>query len=117
MQGTFSSGSHTITLTVTDGAGEHAAAQKTLDVSPTVSVSAVAAMANPLRLAVTGSGFLGGCHVAINGQEVPKTVFKDATLVVAKGAGLKALVPKGMTVQVSVVNPDGTASAPFPFTR
>jgi hypothetical protein len=36
----------------------------------------------------------------------------------AKGADLKTLLPKGVTVQVTVTNDnDGTTSQPFPFTR
>jgi hypothetical protein len=44
-------------------------------------------------------------------------VFKNAGLLVAKGSGLKAMVPKGVTVQVSVVTSDGRSSAPLPFSR
>ena len=115
--GTFSAGSHAIVLTVTDGAGAGAVSQKTLVVAPSVFVSAVVAMSNPFRLEVSGSGFQEGCNVVIDGKDVPKTAFKGPAMVVAKGTGLKAMVPKGMTVQVSVMNPSGTASAPFPFTR
>jgi hypothetical protein len=44
-------------------------------------------------------------------------VYKSATLVQASGgSALKALVPKGQTVQITVTNnDDGGVSAPFSF--
>ncbi len=100
-----------------DGAGDQISVQNTLAVSPAVLIAAVVALTNPLRLRVSGSGFQEGCGVMIDGKEVPKTAFKGPTMVVAKGAGLKAMVPKGMTVLVTVMNPNGAGSAPFPFAR
>ena len=46
------------------------------------------------------------------------TQYMSGILVKAKGAGLKAMVPKGVTVQVTVVNnDDGGVSVSFPYTR
>jgi len=81
------------------------------------SITGVAAEPNPFRLKVTGAGFRQGCRVEINGGPAPKTAYKNQGLAVAKGAGLKAMVPKGVTVQITVVSPDGTQSTEFPFTR
>lgn len=80
-------------------------------------VAAVLKASNPFRLKVSGSGFAVGCEVRIDGATAPETRFKSGSLVVARGSGLKALVPKGIAVQVTVANPDGSESAPFAFTR
>jgi hypothetical protein len=55
----------------------------------------------------------------VNNVAVPQTTFKNSTKVVAKkGHDLKDLVPKGQTVQITVVNnDDGGVSAPFSFTK
>ena len=55
--------------------------------------------------------------VAINGSAAMNAHFKRSTKVVAKDSGLKAMVPRGVSVMVTVTNPNGAASAPFPFTR
>ena len=58
-----------------------------------------------------------GALSEIDGTPVPRTIFKSQSQVMAKGSGLKAMVPKGVTVHVEVVSPDGTTSAPFSFLR
>jgi hypothetical protein len=82
-------------------------------------ISSVVALANPLRLKISGTRFASGCSVAIDGHPAPTTLFKTETALVAKGgAALAVLVPKGKTVQITVANPAGAGtSAPFPFTR
>ncbi len=81
-------------------------------------ISRVSKAASPFRLIVMGSNFQSGCIVHINGNPVPTTTFKSSTKVVAKkGAALKAYVPKGVAVQVTVVNPDGGVSAAYTYTR
>ncbi len=86
-------------------------------VPPVPLIAAVSAMANPFRLKVSGSGFQPGCSVRVAGGPAPKTAFKNQSLVIAKGSGLKAMVPKGVAVSIEVVKLDGTSSAPFSFTR
>ena len=72
----------------------------------------------PLKLKITGSNFHPGCTIKIDGQPVPDTQVKSATLIKAKGSGLKAMLPKGVTVQITVVNnDDGGISAAWPYTR
>lgn len=117
VQGSFPAGSHDILLAVRDGAGAETAVEDTLTVAPSVSIEAVAALANPFRLKVSGSGFQPGCRVEIGGAQAPHTVFKKGSLVIAKGSGLKAMVPKGVTLQIVVLNPDGGRSTPFAFSR
>ena len=114
----FPAGDHQVTLTVKDAAGGTAQESKTVTVVAAPRIASLAKLSNPLRLKITGSNFQAGCSVTINGAAVPQTDRKGDTLVYAKqGGALKAMLPKGVTVQVAVVNPDGTASAPVAFTR
>jgi hypothetical protein len=73
----------------------------------------------PLKLKITGSNFQQGCVIKINGQAVPLTQYKSNSLIKAKGgATLKAMLPKGVPVVVTVVNTDqGLTSEGFTFTR
>jgi len=80
-------------------------------------VTAVAAQSNPFRLKVTGSDFMNGCTATINDSPVPQVVFKTPTSLIFKGSGLKALVPKGATECVKVINPDGTPSDCYNYIR
>jgi hypothetical protein len=114
---TFPPGEQTVTLAVRDGADAEAAAEATLQVGRSVFVTAVRALSSPLRLKVSGSGFASGCSVKIGGAAAPRCVYKGPGTAVAKGAGLKAMVPKGVAVQITVENPDGRSSEPFAFTR
>jgi hypothetical protein len=89
------------------------------DVPPPV-ISGVVKVVNPppLKLKISGSNFHTACTIKIDGQAVPLTQFKSATLIKAKGSGLKTMLPKGVTVQITVVNnDDGGISASFPYTR
>ncbi len=71
--------------------------------------------ANPFRLLVDGTGFSEGCTLTVDGTAVATTLVRNTTRLVGKGAGLKALVPKGKTVQLVVVDGAGGLSEPFPF--
>lgn len=85
---------------------------------PLPTISAVNKLANPFRLKLTGANFQKGTQVLIGGAQVPQTTYKSATQLVAKkGAALKAMVPAGTTVDITVLNPDGGTSSPFPYTR
>jgi len=89
------------------------------DIPPPVISGAVKVTSPPpLKLKVTGSNFHSGCVIKINGVAVPETQFKSATLIKAKGSALKTMLPKGVTVLITVVNnDDGGISAAFPYTR
>ena len=82
-------------------------------------MSAVKAASGPFRLVLTGSNLHPSARILIGGKPVPMTVFKRDTSLVAKGgAALKAMVPKGKTVQITVENPDDYGlSEPFLFKR
>ena len=83
-----------------------------------IGIVAVQPAGSPFRLFVSGAGFLPGAGIYIDGVPVPITVYKGGTLLVAKGgAALKAMVPRGVWVTVSVLNPDGTSSTGYDFIR
>lgn len=112
-------GTYAVTLRASDGSGATATDSHLgiAAVSPPT-IAGVAKAANPFRLKVSGGNLHPRCFVSINGVPAPNTVWKSGALVVAKGASLSAMAPKGVTVQVTVTNlDDGGVSAPFPFTR
>lgn len=85
--------------------------------NPTVDGQVVVAY-NPFRLRIFGNYFQPGCKVFINSMPAPASLPKSRTLVVAKGnAALKAMLPKGLPVIISVVNPDGGVSLGSTFVR
>jgi hypothetical protein len=113
-------GNYTATATVTDSVSASASATVTVQVKvvPPV-ITKIKKMHYPFRLKIRGSNFHSDCTVMVNNVAVPQTTFKNSTKVVAKkGHDLKDLVPKGQTVQITVVNnDDGGVSAPFSFTK
>lgn len=83
-----------------------------------VGISAVTKAASPFRLFVHGAGFVPGAWVYIDGVRVPKVTFKGTGLLVAKGgSALKAMVPRGRPVCVTVMNPGGATSACYTYQR
>ena len=81
-------------------------------------ITAVTKVGSPFRLKVIGSNFVEGSEVLINGIAVPSTKYKSSYYLVAKkGAALKAMVPLGVTVTITVKNPDGSTSNEFNYTR
>jgi hypothetical protein len=82
-------------------------------------ITAVAKLSDPLRLKITGSNFSANSSVSINGQLVPEASWKDSAKIIAKGGGaLKAMLPKGVPVQITVTNNDTLiTSQPFLFAR
>lgn len=82
-------------------------------------IAGVTKATSPFRLKISGANFHTACVVKIGGVAVPATQYKGATLLVAKGgAALKAMVPKGVPVAITVTNTDdGGVSAPFGYTR
>lgn len=82
-------------------------------------ISSVTKKGYPFKLIIMGENFHPNCVVRIDGVNVPETVFKNANKIVAKGgSALKAMVPVGQTVQITVFNTDdGGISLPFSYTR
>ena len=111
-------GTFTYSVTVTDALKLSVTTQGSVvaTVPPPV-ISAVKKQAPPFRLVLTGSNLHDGCTVFVNGTSVPQSLWKNAGKVVAKGgSALKAMVPKGTTVQITVKNnDDGGLSAPYSF--
>lgn len=107
-------------VTVTDKQSKSAAA--TVNVYSGVpippSITSVTALTSPFRLKVAGSDFMNGCSATIEDAAVPQVIFKNPTTLTFKGgSSLKTLVPKGVSVCVKVINPDGTPSDCFMYTR
>lgn len=110
-------GSALLTARAVDTLGQSGASPEVAVTFANPSILLVRKAANPLRLIVEGTGFQSGAQVLLGGTPAPLTSFKSATKVVAKGSTLKTLLPKGQSVEVRVVNPDGGRSGPFFFTR
>ncbi len=113
-------GSYTVGLTVTDGAGHSASNTMAVNAASTIDPPAITSVSKagaPFRLKIYGTNFHEGCVVKINGEAVPQVKFKnEGNLVAKKGAALKAMVPKGTQVMITVVNTDdGGVSGAFPF--
>jgi hypothetical protein len=87
-------------------------------VTTSMSISSVSKMGSPFRLSLTGGGFLPGAWVYINGASVPGVAFKGpSNLKVKGGAALKAMLPKGQPVCITVVNPNGGTTPCYTYTR
>lgn len=81
-------------------------------------ISMIGKLADPFGLKVSGSNFYSGALVKINGQPIPQTAYKSSAKLLAKGgATLKAMLPKGTSVCVTVENPDGGFSECYAYTR
>ena len=82
-------------------------------------ISVVKKMTSPFRLKIRGLNFHLNCTVKVNGVAVPTTAWKSSILVVAKkGDALKALLPAGQIVQITLTNlDDGGVSNSYAFTR
>jgi PKD repeat protein len=104
-------GSVSVYAMVVDSLGRTATTSPiTISLSNPIVNSAQVATA-PLRIKVFGSGFVPGAVVLINGQSAPLSEFKSATMMVAKGdTQLKAMLPKGVPVNIQVLNPTGGIS-------
>lgn len=73
---------------------------------------------DPFRIKFFGTGFKPGAKLYFNDIEAPITKVLSPNIVVAKGGpALKALVPQGVPVIVTIVNKDGSCSAPVTFQR
>ena len=83
-----------------------------------VGIDSVLAMKGPFRLKVYGGSFQPGAWIYIDGVAVPRVIFKNQNLIVAKGgAYLKSMVPIGKEVCVQVINPGGETTPCYDFIR
>ncbi|MGC8762981.1 MAG: PKD domain-containing protein [Acidobacteriota bacterium] len=113
-------GAHTWVVTVTDAQGRTAAASDTVYAGIPIPprIDAVQVLTSPFRLKVTGADFASNASVFLDGTAAPSVTVKSSSkILLGGGQALKNLVPKGQTVLVTVVNPDGGTSDPYPFTR
>lgn len=73
---------------------------------------------NPFRVKFYGTGFKIGAKLYINGIQAPITKVLNSTTVIAKGGpALKALLPKGVPVLVTLENIDGGCTNAVTFQR
>jgi hypothetical protein len=82
-------------------------------------ITSVTKLSDPFRLDIKGGNFHSACTAYIGPSPVPQTTFKSNTQVIAKsGSELKAMLPEGVAVQITVRNEDdGGVSAPYTFSR
>jgi uncharacterized repeat protein (TIGR01451 family) len=116
----------TNTATVRTSALDTNTANDTASVTATVStpvtpptISGVERLTQPFRVRISGDNFQQGAQVFIGDDATPwpNVTYKSAMrLTLKRGAELKAKFPKGVPVQIRVVNPDG-GQAIATFTR
>jgi len=86
-------------------------------------ITGVTVLQNPFRLDVTGQNFFldPGAEVKIDGVSPPDSIRKNTReIIVKKGAALKAMVPKGQAVCITVESeyPGTSYKSPcYTFTR
>jgi carboxypeptidase T len=79
-------------------------------------ITSVKKLSSPFRLAVSGAGFAQGCRLFVDGVAAPGSSVKhEGRMVAGQGAALKALVPKGRSVQLQVRDGAGHPSPVYPF--
>lgn len=112
-------GTFTVILKVGDSAGHSATDSSILiHVANNPTITRVTKLTDPFRLKVEGTLFVTGAKVLINAVEAPQTTYKSsAKLLAGQGSALKAMLPSGTQVTITVKNLDGGTSAGFPFTR
>ena len=119
--GPLGNGTHTLNVFVRTslGAGTSLTLPFTVEAASAPSITGIKKLGNPYRLKILGTGFVSGSKVTINGTAAPHTRYKakKRALIAGSGKALKRMLPKKTGVCVRVVNPDGTASACFTFTR
>jgi|WetSurMetagenome_2_1015567.scaffolds.fasta_scaffold11401_1 hypothetical protein len=83
-----------------------------------LSIASVNKMSSPFRLGLSGGGFLPGAQIYIDGVRTPGVSYKSPSQMVAKGGdALKAMLPKGQPVCITVVNPNGGTTPCYSYTR
>jgi len=85
-------------------------------------ITAVTQLCTPLRLKLVGWNFQPDSVALINGVEAPEMNYKGMdlrgrTTLVLSGNGLRAMLPKGQPVCITIQNSTGDQSDCFTFTR
>lgn len=120
--GSFGNGPHMLNVflrTSPSGVTASKAVPFSVETATAPAITSVKALKNPYRLKVTGTGFVSGSKVTINGTAAPHSRYKakKGAMIAGSGTAMTHLLPKKTSVCVRVSNPDGTASACFSFTR
>ncbi len=110
------------TVTVTDGQNNTATASGSITaINPVVppTIISIKKMTSPFRLVVLGGNFHSVVTASIGATPWTNVVVKSGSKVVIKGGkSLKALLPKGTPVAITLTNTDdGGTSAVYTFTR
>jgi predicted extracellular nuclease len=108
------------TVTVSSGVIDPDLSNNSVDVTSVIqppTPRVLFAQVNGKRLDVSGLGFKSGCVIEIDGkpQKTASSGVPLIPIISAKKGGKK--IQPGATVVITVVNPDGTRSAEFMFTR
>ena len=87
------------------------------EVAPPV-ISQITQLSSPFRLKISGSNFQSAVKVTIGSDSSPwsNLQYQSSSTLVLSGSGLKSRFPKGVSVTIRVVNPDG-GSATGAFRR
>jgi len=114
-------GQFIFTLTASDADGCLKSRQYSLSVTSVVppAIFSVQKLGNPFRLKVLGSNFHPDIKVYIGGDSNPWTNIKyksQSEIILKGGTALKNLFPKGVPVEIKVVNGDG-GTATYTYTR
>jgi uncharacterized repeat protein (TIGR01451 family) len=115
-QGATIAATASVTSTVADTVPANDAASTTSSVIEPVdppivtSVSKLVVAGKPYRIRIDGANLQFGAQVFIGGSATPwpDVKYKNGTrIILKKGATLKAAFPKGVPVEIRIVNPDG----------
>jgi PKD repeat protein len=102
------SGTFAFTVDVTDANGCTGGAIYSIGVAPPPAVDLIRKVGSPFRLVVKGSNLQSGIRVFINDTEWNYLKYKSTSKIkLIGGRALKAVVPKGVSVNFAFVNPDG----------
>ena len=109
-------GDYTVSVTATDGSSKSATATIIIHVLPVPpQIAAAKKLPNPFRIVLYGTNFHADAEVTINGRPVAVSV-KTGSKIILKG--VQSLVPKGVPVQIVVINQDdGGVSNTFLYVR
>ncbi|MBP7149072.1 MAG: hypothetical protein KBD01_16205, partial [Acidobacteria bacterium] len=110
-------GADSFTFAAWDGQTDSNLATVSLGIGSVPGPRIASAKGSGSKLKLQGTDFSPNCTVRIDGYPAPRTIC-TSTQAVSKGKDLKQMLPKGVTVQITLTNNDtGLVSDAFPYTR
>lgn len=112
-------GNFSLNISITDSIGCSGTENILLNIYAPPSILSVAKLGNPFRLKIMGSGFQPDAKVFIGQSHLEWTnkKYKNSNEILLKGgSSLKNLFPKGVPVEIEIMNADG-GSAAYIYTR